>query len=73
MSAIATTEVDLKSGGSVGQTEEGLRNGLSNDEEVLARFGKRQQLRVSFQRRLREDQMAHWPPRGFSDLYPQLD
>ena len=42
-------DTDLKSGASVRHTEEGLRSSLSNDERVLARFGKRQQLRVSSQ------------------------
>ena len=50
MSAIEMIEdTDLKSGASVRHTEEGLRSSLSIDERVLARFGKRQQLRVSSQ------------------------
>ncbi|KAL8792909.1 MAG: hypothetical protein Q9195_004486 [Heterodermia aff. obscurata] len=49
MSAIEMIEdTDLKSGATVRHTEEGLRSSLSNDERVLARFGKRQQLRRGF-------------------------
>ena len=60
------TEVnELKSGGSVRHTEEGLDGSLSNDERVLARFGKRQQLRVSSQRRYKDNSNAGLSPERF--------
>ena len=48
MSAIVIREEnELKGGEEVNITEEGLGSTLSSDERVLARFGKKQQLRVS--------------------------
>ena len=72
MSAIEMIEdTDLKSGASVRHTEEGLRSSLSNDERVLARFGKRQQLRVSFLSQKEEDLIAHGLSREASEHSPQ--
>ena len=41
-----TEQNGLKSEASISHTEEGPLGSLSNDERVLARFGKKQQLRV---------------------------
>lgn len=74
MSAIEMIEdTDLKSGASVRHTEEGLRSSLSNDERVLARFGKRQQLRVRSRLRQEGNLIAHSSSREASEHCPRSD